>query len=119
MKQQLTANQLAKVLAEPPMKSAFFARIANTHWNLISASGVPQDKLGRLPIDGNIPYLETVRTAYLDALGNENYSFLSAWTTANEKAGFFERFKNLPLGKVKCNCFYAGTQAQINNRCNP
>ena len=113
VKQQLTANQLANVLAEAPMKSANYARIANAHWNLISASGVPQDKLGRSPINGKIPYLETVRTAYLDAFGNDNYSFLSLWATANEKTGFFERFKNLPLGKVKCECFYAGAH------CNP
>ena len=117
VKQQLTDDQLAKVLSEPPAKSAFFARVANAHWDIISASGVPQDKLGRSPVNGKIPYLETVRSAYLDAFGSENYSFLSVWAKANEKTGFFERFKNMPLGRVKCNCFNADTAAQISNRC--
>lgn len=117
VKQQLTPDQLASVLAEPPVKSAFFARIANAHRDLIRASGVPQAKLGRLPVNGEIPYLKTVREAYLDAFGRDDYSFLSVWAAANEKSGFFERFKNLPLGKAKCNCFYAKTPAQIHNRC--
>lgn len=117
VKQQLTANQLAAVLSEPAMKSAFYARVANTHRDLLLASGVPQEKLGRLPVDGKIPYLETVRTAYLDALGSDNYSFLSTWAISNEHAGFLERFKNLPLGKLKCGCFYADSQGQINNAC--
>ena len=119
VKQQLTPDQLEKVLAEPPVKSAFLARIANAHRDLILASGVPHEKLGRLPVNGEIPYLETVRSAYLDAFGRDDYSFLSLWAIANEKSGFFERFKNFPLGAVKCKCFDANTPAKVHNRCNP
>ena len=117
VKHQLTTSQLASVLAEPPLRAANYARVANAHRTLILNSGVPEAELIQSPIDGKIPYLETVRTAYLNGFGNDNYSFLSAWARANEANGFFERFKNLPLAKVKCNCFYAGNQSQINQSC--
>ena len=117
VKQQLTTNQLAAVLSEPALKSAFYARVANTHLELLLASGVPPEKLGRLPVEGKTPYLETVRTAYLDALGSDNYSFLSTWAISNANKGFFERFTNLPLGRLKCGCFYADNPGQINNAC--
>lgn len=119
VKQQLTPNQLANVLAESPLRSAFYARVANAHRDLLLESGVPQDKLGRSPVNGKIPYLETVRTTYLNAFGKDNYAFLSTWATANEKAGFFERFKNLPLGQINVGCFYADTPGKISHFCHP
>jgi hypothetical protein len=119
VKQQLTANRLAEVLAESPLRSAFYARVANTHRDLLMESGVPQDKLGRSPVNGKIPYLETVRTTYLDAFGKDDYAFLSTWAIENEKAGFFERFKNMPLGQINVGCFYAETSHQISKNCNP
>jgi len=119
VKQQLTPNQLANVLAEFPLRSASYARIANAHHDVIEESGVPQDKLRRSPVNGKIPYLETVRTNYLDAFGNDNYPFLSTWATRNEKEGFFERFKNFPLGQINVGCFYADTPAKLSHNCHP
>jgi hypothetical protein len=117
VKQQLTTTQLASVLAEPPLRAANYARVSNAHRSVILASGVPEAKLVQAPSDGKIPYLETVRTAYLDAFGNDDYSLLSVWARANEANNFFERFKNLPLGKVRCKCFYADNQSEINQSC--
>ncbi|HEX6650823.1 MAG TPA: hypothetical protein VF075_14830 [Pyrinomonadaceae bacterium] len=117
VKQQLNATQLAAVLAEPPLRAASLARVSNAHRTVILASGVPEPQLIQSPIDGKIPYLETVRTAYLNAFGNDDYSFLSVWARANEADGFFKRFKNMPLGRVNCNCFYADDQSKINQFC--
>ena len=117
VKYQLTTNQLASVLAESPLRAANYARVANAHRTLILNSGVAEAELIQSPIEGKIPYLETVRTAYLNGFGNDDYSFLSVWARANEANGFFERFRNLPLARVKCNCFYAGNQSQINQAC--
>jgi hypothetical protein len=117
VKQQLTTSQLAAVLAESPLRAMNYARVSNAHRTVILASGVPEAQLIQAPIDGKIPYLETVRTAYLNGFGNDNYSLLSVWARANEANGFFERFKNLPLATVKCNCFYAENQSQINQSC--
>jgi hypothetical protein len=117
VKQQLSTSQLASVLTESPLKAANFARVANLHRTLIQASGVAQAKLIQTPIDGSIPYLDTVRTAYLNAFGNDDYSFLSLWARANEANHFFNRFKHVPLGAVRCNCFYAEKQLQINHAC--
>lgn len=117
VKQQLTETQLAAVLSEAALKSKLYARVANASPDIVVSSGVTPDKVVLTPVEGKIPYLETVRSEYLNALGSDNYAFLSAWAIRNEQAGFFKRFKNMPLGKLKCGCFYADTQGQINNRC--
>jgi hypothetical protein len=115
---KLSKHELTAVLSEQALRAAVWARLANANDGIMSMTGIASGKLSHAPKAGKIPYLETSRTAYLDALGSDEYLFLSSWARSAESAGFFDRFSNIPFGaKNQCNCFNADTPGKIKSRC--
>jgi hypothetical protein len=53
---------------------------------------------------GNIPWLEVVRSDYIESIGRDSYPLLAAWVKANR--GEFNRHSKLTLDRFDCRAYF-------------